>query len=285
MKQASLLSFPNNWKNAAAEATEKFTNSANTAFSSNPIFKQGKPVAKICLCLTAKTLRRDLAILDKYRKYADLAELRVDCLDPDERLLIRRFPEMAGLPIILTIRRKVDGGLFESGEGARINLMARGLAYADADKRRNFAYLDIEEDITVPSLEEAANTFGTRIIRSYHNFTDTDEDLSAKIRTMHRSAGDIVKIAIMANSTKDVLKLLRAGKENVKQDTILTAMGHYGTCSRILAEHFGSLLSYTCAYSEPEISQASPGQIDVQDLAQLYRFRNITHATKVYGVT
>ncbi|MCL2044027.1 MAG: type I 3-dehydroquinate dehydratase [Treponema sp.] len=242
-------------------------------------------MAKICLTLTAKTLSRNLEILDKYRKFADIAELRVDCLEPDERLLIRRFPEQAGLPVILAIRRTVDGGFFESGEGARINLMARGLAYADADKRRNFAYLDIEEDMNVPSLEEAAHTFGTRIIRSYHNLADTDIDLPAKIRTMRHSAGDIVKIAIMTKSIRDVLKLFRAGKENPEQEKILIAMGHYGVCSRILAEQFGSFLSYTSAYSEPEIPQAAPGQIDVRELDQLYRFRNITHATKVYGVT
>jgi 3-dehydroquinate dehydratase/shikimate dehydrogenase len=242
-------------------------------------------VAKICLCLTAKTLDRNLEILAKYRKYADLAELRVDCLDPDERLLIRRFPEMADIPVVLTIRRVVDGGFFDSGEGARINLMARGLAYADADRRRNFAYLDIEEDLSVPSLEEAARTFGTRIIRSCHLFNGSETDISAKIRAMRHSANEIVKVAVMANATGDVLNLLRAAKENPDQEKILVAMGHYGRCSRILTEQFGSFLSYVCAYSEPDTPAAAPGQIDIQELALLYRFRSITGATKIYGVT
>ncbi|MCL2194153.1 MAG: type I 3-dehydroquinate dehydratase, partial [Treponema sp.] len=107
-------------------------------------------MAKICICLTAKTLGQNLQILEKYRKHVDIAELRVDCLDPDERLLIRRFPEQANVPVILTIRRDVDGGHFVSGEGTRVNLMARGLAYADVDRRKNFAYIDIEDDINVP---------------------------------------------------------------------------------------------------------------------------------------
>jgi 3-dehydroquinate dehydratase/shikimate dehydrogenase len=127
------------------------------------IFITGDIVAKLCLCLTAKTIDRNLEILNKYRKYADMAELRVDCLEPNERFLIRRFPEQTDMPVILTIRRDLDGGFFNSGEGARINLMAQGLAYADTDKRRNFAYIDIEEDLNVPSLEEAARAFGTRI--------------------------------------------------------------------------------------------------------------------------
>lgn len=241
-------------------------------------------MAKICLCLSAHTLERNLEILDRYGKYADIAELRVDCLDPNERLLIRSFPEHTGKPVILTIRRNVDGGRFEGGEGARVNLMARGLAYADADRRRNFAYLDIEDDLNVPSLEEAARTFGTRIIRSYHNAKNTDANLAAKIRSMPHSGDDIVKVAVQANSTRDVLSLLRAGKECAGQEKILIAMGHYGMYSRILAEQFGSLINYSAAHSEPDTQSAARGQIDIKEMIDLYRFRSIAADTKVYGV-
>jgi 3-dehydroquinate dehydratase/shikimate dehydrogenase len=240
-------------------------------------------VAKICLCLTAKTIERNLEILSKYRRYADLAELRVDCLDPNERLLIRRFPELAGLPVILTIRRDIDGGHFTGGEGARVNLFARGLAYADADRRRNFAFVDIEEDFNVPSLEEAARTFGTRIIRSYHNIHGVDENLGAKIRDMARTDDELDKVAVRVNSTADLLRLLRAGKECAQEKTLI-GTGHYGVCSRILAERFGSYLSYVSALSEPDAPLAAAGQLDVRELAEFYRFRNITRRTKVYGV-
>jgi 3-dehydroquinate dehydratase/shikimate dehydrogenase len=77
--------------------------------------------------------------LEKYRKFVDIAELRADFLDPDERFSIRRFPEMAGVPVVLTIRRRIDGGSYVGGEGARITLLSKGLAFADADRRRNFA--------------------------------------------------------------------------------------------------------------------------------------------------
>jgi 3-dehydroquinate dehydratase/shikimate dehydrogenase len=242
-------------------------------------------MAKICLCLTAKTLKRNLEILDKYRKNTDMAELRVDCLDPDERFLIRRFPEQAGMPVILTIRRDIDGGFFAGGEGARVHILARGLAYAEADRRRNFAYLDIEEDLNVPSLEEAARTFGTRIIRSYHNTKGPVSDLSAMISSIRRSGDEIVKIAVKANSTRDVLELLRAGKECAGQEKILIAMGHYGIYSRILAEQFGSCLSYAAALSEPDSPSGALGQVDILEMADLYRFRSISSTVKIYGVT
>ncbi len=73
-------------------------------------------MSKICLCLTGKTIKQDVDLLSKYRKYADLAELRVDCLDAGERLYIRRFPELAGIPVILTVRRDVDGGYLQAAK-------------------------------------------------------------------------------------------------------------------------------------------------------------------------
>ena len=240
---------------------------------------------KICLCLTGKTIKRDLEILEKYRKFVDVAELRVDCLDSDDRLSIRRFPELAGLPVILTIRRDVDGGHFTGGEGNRVKLLASGLAYANADGRYNFAYVDIEEDFDVPSLEEAARTFGTRIIRSCHNLRGVIDDIPAKIRSMKRTGDEIVKVALAVNSTGDVLRVLRVSKEKEfkDRDKILLCMGHYGIYSRILAERFGSFLSYSSALSESEVPGA-PGQLDVQELAELYHFRKITNKTKIYGV-
>ena len=241
-------------------------------------------MAKICLCLTAKTIERDLQILEKYRKFADLAELRVDCLDADERLHIRRFPELArGFPIILTIRRDIDGGHFKGGEGARVKLLAEGLSYANADSRMNFAYVDIEEDLEVPSLEEAARTFGTRIIRSYHNLDGLVDDIPMKLQSMQRVGDEIVKAAVTVKSTGDVLRFYRAAQSCGKMDKILICMGHYGIYSRILAERFGSFLTYSSALSESEIP-AAVGQFDVRELAELYRLQKIGKKTKVYGV-
>ena len=92
----------------------------------------------VCLTLTGKTLAEDVAMVNKYKSYIDIAELRADYLDDNERLLIRAFPQMVGIPCILTIRRKIDGGEFLDGEANRTILFARALAFADEDKRKNF---------------------------------------------------------------------------------------------------------------------------------------------------
>ena len=240
-------------------------------------------MAKTCLCLTKKTIAQNLELLNKYRKFTDLAELRVDCLDPDERLHMRRFPELAGLPVILTIRRSVDGGYYNGGEGARVKLLATGLAYANADRRFNFAYVDIEDDFDVPNLEEAARTFGTRIIRSCHNLDGVIDDIPAKIKSMKRVGDEIVKLALFVKSTNDVLRVYLASKEFKDPDKILICTGHYGVYSRILAEKFGSFLTYSSALAESEVLAASE-QVDIRELDELYHFRKITKQTKVYGI-
>ncbi|MDR0640923.1 MAG: type I 3-dehydroquinate dehydratase [Treponema sp.] len=240
-------------------------------------------MAKICLCLTAGTIVKNLEILEKNRPYIDIAELRVDCLEPDERFLIRRFPEQAGIPVILTVRRDLEGGNFAEGEGSRIRLLSQGLAFAEADRRKNFAYIDLEEDLNVPSLEEAARTFGTRIIRSSHNFKGIDEDIPGKLRKLRRVGDEIAKIAVMARTSADALALVRAARETQGTEKILLCMGRFGGFTRILAEKLGSQISYASA-GEEGIPLAAPGQLSAGELVELYRFRGIGPETKVFGV-
>ncbi|MCL2382037.1 MAG: type I 3-dehydroquinate dehydratase [Treponema sp.] len=241
-------------------------------------------MGKICLCLTGKTLAQNLEILDKNRAYVDIAELRVDCLDPDERFLLRRFPGMAGIPVILTVRRAVDGGSYFSGEASRITLLAKGLAYADADRRRNFAYVDLEEDLDVPSLEEAARAFGTRIIRSWHNTEGVDENLAGKLRKLRRIGDEIAKAALTPRHLDDVRRVYHAARETTDVDKILYCMGEYGANTGILAEHLGSRISYTFPAAASDAPPA-PGQMEPRELAELYRFHEITDKTKIFAIT
>ena len=118
----------------------------------------------VCLCVTGKTLAEDVAIVEKYKEFIDVVELRVDFLEENERLKIREFPSMIDVPAILTIRRKIDGGKFVEGESARTILFARALSFADEDKTKNFAYVDFEEDFHISSLEDATLAFETKVI-------------------------------------------------------------------------------------------------------------------------
>jgi len=238
----------------------------------------------VCLCLTGKTLQEDLELVNKYRSYIDIAELRVDQLTNDERLHVRKFPSLAGLPCILTIRRTIDGGAYYEGEATRTTLFARALAFADQDIRKNFAYIDLETDFLVPSLQEAALAFGTKIIRSYHNMTGMETNLAEKMQKMRITGHEIPKIACMPHSLSDVTKFFKEAKEIKGFEHILCAMGDYGLSTRILANRTNSLLTYTSPRETIE-KMKNIGHIDPVTLNDVYNFRLIDDNTKLYGIT
>lgn len=234
--------------------------------------------------MTGKTIERDLEILRKYRKYTDIAELRVDCLLHEERFSIRRFPELADIPVILTIRRRADGGNFEMGESSRIALLSRALAFAEVDVRHNFAYVDLEEDLELSGLEEAARAFGTKIIRSFHGFDGPCARLLDRVRAMYRVGDEIVKAAVKADDLDDVTQLFKVSREMEGMEKILLCIGDNAICTRILAKKLGSHLCYTSVKGEADFPPAAPGHLDPVELAELYRFHSITKNVNIYGI-
>ena len=73
----------------------------------------------LALVLNAPTLKENLELLERNRPYVSLAELRVDMLRPSSLKAAASFPEKAGLPVILTCRRKSDGGAYTGTEERR----------------------------------------------------------------------------------------------------------------------------------------------------------------------
>lgn len=239
---------------------------------------------KICLTLTGKTLAEDLAVLDRYRDYVDIAELRADFLDSDERLRVRDFPEMAGIPCILTLRRKIDGGCFIEGEAARTILFARALSFAAEDKRKNFQYVDFEEDFHIPSLQDAALAFGTKIIRSVHDMKNPVSNICERLAALKTTGYEIPKIAFMPHSLDDVKNLFEEAKKLNDNEHILVAMGPLGVPSRILGERLKNFLTYTSA---PESAQGLPSlsHMDPRTLCEEYNFKSINSETELFGIT
>ncbi len=242
----------------------------------------GRP--NVCLCLTGKTLAEDKAIVERYRQYIDIAELRLDFLNEDERLKVREFPASVDVPCILTIRRKSDGGNFIEGEASRSMLFAWALAFASQDKSKNFAYVDFEDDFRVSSLQDSALAYGIKVIRSYHNMTGMVDNIPQRLNEMRFTGFEIPKIACMPSSLADVTRLFEQTKGLANTEQIIVAMGPLGLPSRILAAKTNSYLSFT---SPLELRQnlLSLGQIDPITLNDIYHFHSIDAQTKIYGIT
>ncbi|MDR0539439.1 MAG: type I 3-dehydroquinate dehydratase [Spirochaetaceae bacterium] len=243
-------------------------------------------MSKICLCLCEKTLEENLRVLEQHRAYIDLVELRVDKLLPNERFLIRRFPALAGMPVVLTIRRQSDGGSYNGTESGRLTLIGNALAYAEADRRMNFAYFDIEEDVDVPSLEEAARAFGTRVIRSLHLSSPPESAaaITARVKALVHFGDEIVKYAAPVNTLDDVIMIYAAARELNGLDKILIAMGSAGVSTRILTSKIGSMWTYAYAPETGAGIPPAPGQLDPRTLCDTYRFRKIKPDSAVYGI-
>lgn len=241
----------------------------------------GQPL--ICMTLTGKTIDENLKLVKKYEKYVDILELRVDHLNEDEQFYARRFPSLVYHPCILTIRRDVDGGLFNGGEFARTTLFARALSFAKQDNARNFAYVDFEDDFHIPSIQDAAMAFGVKIIRSVHNMEGPIHNLKERCDAMRKTGYEIPKIAFKVNRLSDVSNLFYEGSQKIDYDHIFCAMGPEGFPSRILPAFSDSYLTFTSP-EETIANTSAIGHIDPITINTLYNFRNITKQTSLFGI-
>ena len=239
---------------------------------------------KICLSLTGKTIAEDLKILENYRNWIDIAELRVDFLTKDERLYVRRFPEKAGLPCILTIRRRIDGGQFLEGEASRTTLFARALAFAEQDVTKNFAYIDLENDFFVPSLHDAALAFGTSVIRSYHSLNAPVKNVAAQFDELRYTGYEIPKITCMPHNLSELTNLMKQAREIRGKDHILSVAGPFGIPATILASRTNSCIAYTTPGLE-DGDRSNLNYIDPRTLVETYNFNSIDKNTELYGIT
>ncbi len=235
---------------------------------------------KICLCLTGSTLAQDLAALERYRDKVDMVELRADYLDASELFHLRAFPALAGLPSILTVRRASDGGMFRMGEGVRLVIFARGLAFAESDRRKNFSYVDLEYDFHIPAIQEAARTFGTRVIRSKHCMDGMPSDIERVWRDLSSRPFEIPKLAVSARGLADVDSVFRLF-EGSGPERVVVSMGEYGFCTRILAEKLGSMLVYAAGSG---LDPAAPGQLEPGRLLDIFRAREYGSDWNLYGL-
>lgn len=241
--------------------------------------------SKICLSLTASTIEEDLRILEKYRNRIDVAELRVDCLLQDERLKIRRFPELANIPCILSIKRAVNGGFFTEGESSRTVLFARAIAFANQDTRKNFAYIDLEEDFNVSSIQDAALAFGTRIIRSIYVNESNISTLPKRLERRLMPSFEIPKIVFEPQSLQGLTQLfIDYAEKPVTCEHIFDIGGLYAMPATILAQKLQSYMTYTLP-KEMINDQNEYWAIDPETLEDTYNYRGVDNDTKIFAIT
>lgn len=222
------------------------------------------------LCVTVGR-GRHRAIIAEHKHLAEqgcqLVELRLDFLVTPPNLK-RLLPERP-CPVVVTCRREKDGGRWTKSEDARLMLLRQAIV-------SGVEYVDLEEDIAAK-----VPRFGkTKRIISYHNFQETPEDLTHLHARLSSLNADIVKIATMAHSPHDNLRLLRLMRTS-RVPTVAICMGEFGQPSRILAGKFGAPFSYATFHAERTMA---PGQLSYQQMKETYHYEKLNTETEVYGV-
>ena len=172
----------------------------------------------------------------------DVVELRLDLFDFRDVKVDKEK--------ILTCRRVSDGGKFEGEESKRLEWIR------EAFDALNPEYIDLEND-----LPDSAFDFNCQIIESYHNFKETP-DYNELRSIVEGRRGDIVKIATMGRSKKDVEKIVRILVNY--DDVVAFLMGKEFSFTRIFAAYLGSPFVY-CYVGEPE----APGQLSLDDAREI----------------
>jgi 3-dehydroquinate dehydratase/shikimate dehydrogenase len=197
----------------------------------------------------------------------DMVELRIDCLrrDPDlKRILAERYT-----PLVFTIRRGADGGLWRGTEEKRQALLREAIALG-------VDYVDLEMDIATK-----IRRYGkTKRIVSYHNLKAIPADLEDIAAQCDEMDPDVVKVASNVHTLAEASRVLKLGTRS-PVPMIAIAMGEIGYFTRVLGAKFGAPFTY--AGFNPERTFA-PGMPLAADLKRDSFYNQIDGATEIYGV-
>ncbi|HAS90703.1 MAG TPA: type I 3-dehydroquinate dehydratase [Clostridiales bacterium] len=232
----------------------------------------GEGLPKIIVPIVAKTKE---SIIDKARIFnnlkIDFVEWRVDFYEDVFNIenLLNTLKDLRAtipnIPILFTFRTKKEGGEKEisMSEYTALNKSAAQSGNADLIDVEIFSGDDVvNENIT--NIHEA----GVLVVGSNHDFfkTPDKDDIVSRLRRMQHMGADIPKIAVMPQSTEDVLILLSATAEMhtkyADRPIITMSMGPLGVISRLSGEVFGSSMTFGAV---GDIS--APGQIPADELA------------------
>ena len=215
------------------------------------------------------------AALDRTAR-ADIVELRIDGIDRSELEGLERLRALGQKlekPLLLTCRSASEGGAFAGTEKERLAVLERA-------KALGFEYLDVEIDALSAPVEGDGTT---KFVLSHHDFDHFPSDLDGIVERALDLGADVVKIAARVDSLEGSLRLARAGDRARAAGKAYAPvpLGPAGTSGRILASRLGAAFTYASVSAS---KATGPGQVPLEELLDLYRFRSITAETAIYGI-
>jgi len=219
-------------------------------------------VGEVCIPIVETTVEKALIAIQEVYRWADLIELRADYL---RRGKLAPLVENREKPIIVTNRRKGEGGKYKGGERKRLRVLQEAMDLG-AD------YIDVELATERSSLQGLIrNKGGTQVILSFHDFRRTPslKELQKLFDQMVRLGADVIKIVSFARSWEDnlsVLSLIPFAKAR-KQEIVAFCMGEKGKLSRIFSPFLGAAWTYA---SLNKVKASAPGQMTVKEMKEIW---------------
>lgn len=216
---------------------------------------------------------------------ADILELRIDLLEAEEKsvakvkafVAVLKNPQSpVQMPIIITNRKKEEGGAFTGTEAERIGMLSDILETAAAEEELVDA-VDIEFFSPAAGKQEILKKAKRRhisVISSFHDFNGMPrrEDILRIVRSMYKEGGNIAKIAVTPKTVNDALLLLELTQKLSSEGKLVVTigMGRVGRHLRVIAPLYGSALAYGFIEGENEKEEGvAPGQFSVKELRSM----------------
>jgi 3-dehydroquinate dehydratase type I len=218
--------------------------------------------SKICVSVAHEDL--DAVYIDAQKAFkegADLVELRLDYLNTLDLEAVKKKFKALDDKIILTLRKKEEGGRFQGNETKRIALLKQLQGWKGA-------YMDVE----LSTLSNSKLKANAKTIVSWHDFSSTPSEKVLKVKlSAALEYGGIAKIVTTAKKLSDNLTVLSLYSRKMKGKIVAFCMGEDGKISRVLAPMLGSPFMYGCL----EGAAVAPGQIPVSELRVFYELLEV----------
>ena len=234
----------------------------------------GEGMPKICVPIVAEKKEE---ILEAAKQIVtlpvDVVEWRVDWFEEGysseaiTEVLQELRPILGQIPLLFTFRTKTEGG-----EKTILPQLYSEILIAAAQTGM-VDLVDVEiftGDKTVRRIIKKVHRAEVKVIASNHDFEKTPAkgEIVRRLCKMQLMGADILKIAVMPQSDKDVLTLLAATekmkRKYAKRPLITMSMSGRGVVSRLCGETFGSALTFGAAEKA-----SAPGQVDVKALREV----------------
>ena len=222
------------------------------------------------ICISVAPTSRKLAKADLLNaaRFGDIIELCLDHLakEPDVKDLISTISK----PIIISCRRKQDGGHWDGTEEARLTLLRQAIVAGPA-------YIELDLDIA-PNIPRFGKT--QRVI-SFTRLDRPENDIDGIFAEAAQQHADVVKFTWPTPTLDDAWPLLVAVSQKRRLPIVGLGLGRADLTFSLLGRKYGS----PWIYAALEQSMAAfPGQATVFELDETYHWRDIDKKTAFVAV-